>query len=226
MSDLRLNLGANNRRFPGFVSVDIAPPADQLVDLGGPWPWKDSSVSEVLAYDVFEHIGPCDHVSKWQCLRCAEWRYYGLDAKGFVLPVRHWAAKVHVMNELWRVLVPGGKATLQIPHANLGDGGDCDPTHVSKWTTSDFEYYTPGIAERERFRPDQTYYGVKADFRVTNLTQPGSKQCVPCADRMFGIGVEATKPGCKGGHIPTQRFARTYGGYVVEMQIVLEALKP
>ena len=187
---LRLNLGANDRSFRGFVSVDITPPADFLCDLSQPWPWPDSSVSEVLAYDVFEHIRD----------------------------------KRQTMNELWRVLIPGGKATLQVPHATLGDGGHCDPTHVSYWTTSDFEYYTKGIPERERFR-NSSYYGVKADFRVTNLTAPGSKKCVPCADRRFGAGIESTRPGCVGGHIQTAKFARTYGGYVVEMQIQLEAIK-
>ncbi len=178
---LKLNLGASDRRFPGFLSVDICEPADLIADLTQPWPWPDSSVSEVLAYDVFEHLPD----------------------------------KRATMNELWRVLIPGGKATLQIPHATDGDGGHCDPSHVSYWTTSDFEYYSPGIAERERFR-NSPYYGVKADFRVVNLTKPGSRECVPCCR----IGA-----GCVGGHIPTQRFARTFGGYVVEMKIVLEAIK-
>lgn len=178
---IRLNLGANDRRFTGFLSVDVAPPADFLCDLTQPWPWPDGSVSEVLAYDVFEHL----------------------------------PNKRHTMNELWRVLEPGGKATLQIPHATLGDGGDCDPTHVSKWTTSDFEYYHPGIAERERFRTS-SYYAVKADFRVTNLTKPESRSCAQCVLRNIV---------CPGGHIPTIRHPRTFGGYVVEMQIVLEAVK-
>jgi SAM-dependent methyltransferase len=53
---MRLNLGAADRRIEGFISVDIAPPADQIVDLAGPWPWPDSSVDEVLALDVCEHL--------------------------------------------------------------------------------------------------------------------------------------------------------------------------
>jgi len=179
---LNLNLGANDRRFPGFLSVDVAPPADFLCDLRYPWPWKDGSVSTVYAYDVFEHLPD----------------------------------KRHTMNELWRVLKPGGVTHLQIPHATLGDGGHCDPTHVSFWTSSDFEYYHPGIAERERFRAS-TYYGVKADFRVRNLTKPGSRQCAQCTG--------PAGQSCVGGHIPSQRFARTFGGYVVEMKIELEAVK-
>lgn len=160
---MKLNLGSCDRHIPGFLSVDIVQPADFIADLSASWPWPDSSVEEVLAFDVFEHLPD----------------------------------KRHTMNELWRVLVPGGRATLQIPHATEGDGGHCDPTHQSYWTTSDFEYYTPGVAERERFR-NSAYYGVKADFKVVNLVQ---------------------------GKIPTKKWPRRYGGYVVEMQIVLEAVK-
>lgn len=162
---MKLNLGACDRAFPGFLSVDIVPPADVIMDLSKPWDGLgDSSVDEVLAYDVFEHLPD----------------------------------KRQTMNELWRVLKPGGIARIQVPHATDGDGGHCDPTHVSYWTTSDFEYYHPGIYERERFRKS-SYYGVKADFVVINLTSDGK--------------------------IPTKRFERRFGGYVVEIQVVLRAVK-
>lgn len=154
---MRLNLGANDRAFPGFLSVDVVPPADVIADLTKDWPWQDSSVDEILAYDVFEHLPD----------------------------------KRHTMNELWRVLKPGGIARIQVPHATDGDGGHCDPTHVSYWTTSDFEYYCPGIAERERFRLS-AYYGVNADFKVVSIEQ--------------------------------KRYQRSFGGHVVEIQAVLEAV--
>lgn len=155
---MKLNLGANDRAISGYVSVDICPPADEIADLNADWPWPDSSVAEVLAYDVFEHL----------------------------------ADKRHTMNELWRVLKPGALARIQVPHATDGDGGHCDPTHRSYWTTSDFEYYVKGIAERERFR-SSAYYGVRADFK------------------MVSIG--------------TQRFNRSFGGHVVEIQAVIQAVK-
>ena len=52
----RLNLGACDRSFPGFLSVDIAPPADVVTDLAHAWPWPESSVDEVRAHDIFEHL--------------------------------------------------------------------------------------------------------------------------------------------------------------------------
>ena len=157
---MKLNLGCNDRSFPGFIGVDVAPGrgVDQLADLTQPWPWADSSVDEVLAFDIFEHLPD----------------------------------KRQTMNELWRVLKPGGVAKIQVPHATDGDGGHCDPTHCSYWTTSDFEYYCKGLGERERFR-GSSYYAVLADFEVVE--------------------------------VKTQRYARRFGGHVVEIQATLRALK-
>ena len=159
---MKLNLGACDRLADGFLSVDITPPADIVADLSKPWPWPDSSVDEVLAYSIFEHL----------------------------------PNKRHTMNELWRVLKPGGIARLQLPHASAGDGGHCDPTHCSYWTPTDFEYYAPGVAEYERFHQS---YGIRAAFRVLNLDERG--------------------------YIPTQRYGRKFGGFVVEFEVVLEAVK-
>ncbi|HEX4278314.1 MAG TPA: methyltransferase domain-containing protein [Bryobacteraceae bacterium] len=128
---MRLNLGASDRRIDDFRSVDIVPPADEIADLSKFWPWPDSSVSEVFAFDVFEHLPD----------------------------------KRQTMNELWRVLVPGGIATIGVPDVTDGDGGHCDPTHLSYWTGSDFEYFEYGDYARERFR-GSAYYGVIADFEV------------------------------------------------------------
>jgi predicted SAM-dependent methyltransferase len=55
---MKLNLGCSDRKFAGFVGVDIAPGphVDQIADLSQTWPWPDSSVDEVRAHDVFEHL--------------------------------------------------------------------------------------------------------------------------------------------------------------------------
>ena len=115
----------------------------------------------------------------------------------------HLPDKRHTMNELWRVLKIGGTATLVVPHATLGDGGHCDPTHVSYWTQSDFEYYVPydkqgkEIAERQRFR-SSTFYNIKADFEILNLNNDG--------------------------HIPLQRHTRRFGGYTVSIHVELRKI--
>lgn len=156
---MRLNLGACDRRFDGFLSVDIVPPADIVADLTQPWPWPDSSVEEILAYDVIEHLPD----------------------------------KRLTMNEMWRVLKPGGIARIQVPDCSEGDGADCDPTHISRWNRSSFEYYEKDTFERDRFR-NSAYYGVRADFRVVSMGRT--------------------------------RHERRRGAYVMEIQVVLEAVKP
>ncbi len=135
ISSMKLNLGANDRKFDGFRSVDIVPPADEIADLTQPWPWSDSSVEEILAFDVVEHLPD----------------------------------KRQTLNEIWRVLVPGGKATIEVPTIR-GVGAVCDPTHVSYWSAGDFEYYEKGNFARERFR-NSAYYGVKADFAILDISQ-------------------------------------------------------
>lgn len=60
---MKLNLGCCDRPFEGFRGVDIAPGAhvDEVADLSQKWPWQDSSVDEVRAHDVIEHIADRIH---------------------------------------------------------------------------------------------------------------------------------------------------------------------
>jgi predicted SAM-dependent methyltransferase len=68
---IRLNLGACDRRIPGYISVDIVPPADLVADLSKPWPWRESTIDEVLAYDIIEHIADRIHFMNemWRVLK-------------------------------------------------------------------------------------------------------------------------------------------------------------
>jgi len=55
-NSLRLNLGCSDAHVKGWTNVDLCPPADEIADLSQRWPWNDSSVAEVKAWDVFEHL--------------------------------------------------------------------------------------------------------------------------------------------------------------------------
>jgi predicted SAM-dependent methyltransferase len=53
---VRLNLGCSTQLLPGFVNVDIVQPCDEQVDLSRTWPWPDSSVGYIRAWDIIEHL--------------------------------------------------------------------------------------------------------------------------------------------------------------------------
>ena len=55
--------------------------------------------------------------------------------------VEHMHDPIHLMNELYRVLAPGGWAFIRVPSTD-GRGAFQDPTHVSFWNENSFAYYT------------------------------------------------------------------------------------
>ena len=144
---LRLNLGCSDDHKAGYVNVDCAPPADVVTDLCLRWPWEDSTVDEIYAHDVFEHL--------WD------------RASGRM--GNH--GKIWALNEAWRVLTSGGKLDMAVPSVILSDGrmnpgAFADPTHVSFWTPDDRYYFLEEWnnpqGERGRLGPA---YGIKALFR-------------------------------------------------------------
>jgi SAM-dependent methyltransferase len=76
--------------------------------------------------------------------------------------IEHLPDKIFTMNELWRVLAPGGTAEIVVPTTD-GPGAFQDPTHVSFWNRRSFLYYEAGNPYRERFA---THYGISARFRT------------------------------------------------------------
>lgn len=55
---MKLNIGCGGRKLDGYVNVDAEPTVkpDVLADLGGPWPFEDNSVDEVVASHILEHL--------------------------------------------------------------------------------------------------------------------------------------------------------------------------
>lgn len=137
---MKLNLGCSDDLKPGYVNVDVAPPADQVADLRFCWPWEDSSVEEIFAHDVFEHIDNAQFQGQRGIIWC--------------------------LNEAHRVLRPGGKLDLVVP-CLPGSAPWVDPSHVQVWT-ADTRYYfderwNHARGERGRLGPA---YGITALFRT------------------------------------------------------------
>lgn len=131
---LKLNLGCSDQQMPGFIGVDAWQPpwadSDNFVraDLAGPWPWLDSTVDYIRAFDIIEHL----------------------------------ADKIHTMNEIHRVLKPGGTVEIVVPTTD-GRGAFQDPTHVSYWNRNSFFYHEHGNPHLERFKDA---YGMRGGFKV------------------------------------------------------------
>ena len=152
---MRLNIGAADRHVDGYLCVDIAPPPCEVCDaisrqeyrthdLSRKWLVSTSSVEEVLAYDVIEHIED----------------------------------RIHFMNEMHRVLVPGGRAIIETPNAAKGVGYIQDPTHRSEWCFSTFRYFdADAFAHNRKISEGVTLadvYGITAAFKVVSLTESRS----------------------------------------------------
>lgn len=106
----KLNLGCGlDVRDPsqGWVNMDFVslPGVDVVHDMmRTPWPIEPSSFDLVFASHVMEHI-PHHHES-------------GRD--GFVV----------IMEEIWRVLKPGGTLVVRVPHYSHTEYCEADPTHT------------------------------------------------------------------------------------------------
>lgn len=58
---MKLNVGAGGRRIPGYKGVDVvARPGADIIAPADAIPLKDSSVEEIMAIHLFEHILPWD----------------------------------------------------------------------------------------------------------------------------------------------------------------------
>lgn len=145
---MKLNLGAADRHIEGYLCVDKFPPPCAACDepMGQiarmvflerlPWVWARSSVQEIIAYDVLEHL----------------------------------PSRVDVFNELWRILIPGGRVTIEVPNAAKGVGFICDPTHVTPYCLSTFKYFEKGAFAHTRLA---RAYGITAAFKIIELSEIG-----------------------------------------------------
>jgi SAM-dependent methyltransferase len=140
---VKLDLGCGTKKREGFRGVDrrVFPGVDVVHDLRKmPWPFEDNSVHEVHCSHFFEH------------LHCNEDK----------------PERVQFCNELYRILVPGGKATIITPHwSSCRAYGDF--THADK-PVSEFFWLYLSREWRAREAPDTDIAwnekGFSCDFHV------------------------------------------------------------
>lgn len=122
-SGIRLDIGCGENKQPGFVGIDIRemPGVDIVHDVETfPWPLPDESVIMAVSSHLVEHINP------------------------------HKFGFVNFMNEIWRVMKPGGEIAISCPHGSsqgfLQDPTHCNPINETTWAYFDpYEHRTQGL---------------------------------------------------------------------------------
>jgi SAM-dependent methyltransferase len=117
-----LDLGDDGGCPPGFVRLD-PDSATARARLAGRLPFADGAVGCVRAYDVLERVP-----------RCAD---AACDHGGGDAPA---TCVTGLMNEIYRVLAPGGWLLARVPVA--GVDGSAAPGTASAWTRDSFGVYT------------------------------------------------------------------------------------
>ena len=116
---IRLDIGCGANKQAGWVGMDWQelPGVDIIHDVEDyPWPLPDESVLVAFASHLVEHISP---------------------ARGGFLKF---------MNEVWRVLKPGGEFAIATPHG-YSPGYLQDPTHCNPCNEHTWYYFDPEAGE-------------------------------------------------------------------------------
>ena len=136
---VKVNLACGQTKEEGWIGVDYvkAKGVDIVHDLTKyPWPFKDNSVDEVFVSHYIEHIP------------------YDVKYKGKVID-----GLIAFMNELYRILKPGGKAMIIAPWYNSVRCWQ-DPTHRRAISDATFLYFNKGWREANKL----DHYHITTDF--------------------------------------------------------------
>jgi hypothetical protein len=170
----------------GFEGVDIWPGAQHVVDLlKFPWPFEDNSVSEILCSHFMEHVPM-------------------VNVDDFGNPVTHGGQDLwfRVMDECYRILIPGGFMKVIVPSARSNRAYQ-DPTHRRFFVEPTFMYLWA------EWRRDQKldHYNVKCDFGAQVMTT---------VDTLLNAKMPEV----------AQREMHSYWNSTVDFHATLQAFKP
>jgi SAM-dependent methyltransferase len=135
------------------AALDSAPAGVRL-NLGS----GEIVLRDFINVDLFPHPGTvhADLTKRWP------WDDDSVDYVRASHIIEHLPDKIFTMNELWRVLKPGGRSHISVPTTE-GAGAWQDPTHVSFWNRRSFLYFEDGGTYHAAYAKS---YGIQARFSV------------------------------------------------------------
>lgn len=165
INEPRIDLACGNNKIEGFKGIDVekGTAADYIVDLQQfPWPIESESAEEVHCSHYIEHIKhdnvALDLKSVLDKSNSFEEFKANINSTDFLKPRDGF---IKFMNELYRILKPGGKVTLIAPYySSMRAFGD--PTHQRYMCDFSFYYYN----KQYRDSMGLTQYGIDCDFDV------------------------------------------------------------
>jgi len=147
-SGIRLDIGGGANPQPGFVNLDVRdlPTVDICWDARRmPWPLPDESVLCAVASHLVEHISPDagDHrIELLVNLLVSKGLLSADEVNEHLGEVESKPRFIRFMDEVWRVLKPGGEFAISCPHA-FSVGQSQDPTHVNPVNEITWAYFDP-----------------------------------------------------------------------------------
>jgi SAM-dependent methyltransferase len=122
---INLDIGCGANKQVNFVGMDIRPldGVDIVHNISEiPWPLPDGCVLRAIMSHVFEHINPAD------------------------------GKVIEVMNEIWRVMKPGGQLAISMPYG-WSYGYIQDPTHCNPANEATWQYFDPRFPLYQIYQP-------------------------------------------------------------------------
>lgn len=145
---IRLDIGCGNNKQEGFAGMDYrpGPQVDIVHNLEQfPWPLPDESVSFAFASHVLEHINPASPDPKLVGLidLLLKKKLISENEVSTYIGENHQLGTfIRFMDEVWRVLEPGGRFVFVVPYAG-SQGYFQDPTHINPLNEVTMAYFDP-----------------------------------------------------------------------------------
>lgn len=147
-SGIKLDIGCGSAKQPGFVGLDYRPlPGVDIVQDITKFPWvlPDESVSLAMASHVLEHINPAPvdpRIAGIVDMLLDKKLVTKKDVDEFVGNPNPGPLFMAFMDEVWRIMKPGGQFMVAVPYAD-SPGYWQDPSHCNGISEVTWAYFDP-----------------------------------------------------------------------------------